>query len=78
MPGGGSGIEEQVEKVQIWSNQEQTERSSRGGTAETNSTRNHEIAGSILASLSGLRIWHCHELSQTRSDPELLYPRLLW
>ena len=53
MPGGGSGIEEQVEKVQIWSNQEQTEKSSRGGAAETNSTMNHEIAGSI----PGLAQW---------------------
>ena len=28
----------------------------------TNPTRNHEVVGSILASLSGLRIRHCHEL----------------
>ena len=28
----------------------------------TNPTRNHEDAGSILALLSGLRIWCCSEL----------------
>ena len=28
----------------------------------TNPTRNHEVAGLILALLSGLRIWHCREL----------------
>ena len=27
-----------------------------------NPTRNHEVAGSSLALLSGLRIWCCHEL----------------
>ena len=27
----------------------------------TNPTRNDEVAGLILASLSGLRIWRCHE-----------------
>ena len=36
--------------------------SSHDGTAETNLTRNHEVAGSILASLSGLRTQHCCEL----------------
>ena len=29
---------------------------------ETNLTRNHEVAGLTLASLSGLRIWRCREL----------------
>jgi len=35
----------------------------------TNPTRNLEVADLSLASLSGLRIWHCRELwcgSQTR------------
>uniref|UniRef100_A0A8W4FIM3 Zinc finger protein 446 n=1 Tax=Sus scrofa TaxID=9823 RepID=A0A8W4FIM3_PIG len=32
------------------------------GAAETNPTRNHEVVVRSLASLSGLRIWHCHEL----------------
>ena len=36
-------------------------RSSCGGSAVMNLTSNHEDAGSILG-LSGLRIWHCHEL----------------
>ena len=40
--------------------------SSRHGAAETNPTRNHEVAGLIpglnLASLSGLRIRRCPEL----------------
>ena len=31
-----------------------------------NPTGFHEDAGSIHSSLSGLRILHCHELSQTR------------
>ena len=37
-------------------------RSSCCGAAETNLARNHEIAGLILASLSGLRIWGCCKL----------------
>ena len=37
-------------------------RSSHRGTAETSPTRNHEVAGSILVSLSGLRIRCGHEL----------------
>ena len=37
-------------------------RSSHCGAAETNPTRNHEVVGSILASLSGLRIWRCPKL----------------
>ena len=44
-------------------------RSSDGGAAETNLTRNHEAAVRSLASLSGLRILCCCELccrSQTR------------
>ena len=36
--------------------------SSRIGTAEMNLTRNHEVAGSILAWLNGLRIRRCREL----------------
>ena len=32
------------------------------GAVETNLTRKNEVAGSILASLSELRIWHCCEL----------------
>ena len=32
------------------------------GTVEMNPTRNHEVAVLSLASLSGLRIWRCHEL----------------
>ena len=32
------------------------------GTAEMHTTRNHEVAGSILALLIGLRIWCCREL----------------
>ena len=39
------------------------------GSAETNLTSNHEDEGSILALLSGLRVWHCCELwfrSQTQ------------
>ena len=28
----------------------------------TNPTRNREVSGSILASLSGLGLWHCREL----------------
>ena len=43
-------------------NQEPRVRSARRGTVETNPTRNHEVAGLILASLSGLRIWRCCEL----------------
>ena len=31
--------------------------SHRGGTVETNAPRNHEVSGSSLASLNGLRIW---------------------
>ena len=27
-----------------------------------NPTKNHEVVGSILALLSGLRVWHCREL----------------
>ena len=39
-----------------------------------NLTRNHEVAGSILALLSGLRIQHCRDsgvggLLQLRLDP---------
>ena len=37
-------------------------RSSCSGAAETNPTRNHEVAGSIPDSLSGLRIGHFHEM----------------
>ena len=36
--------------------------SSHHGVAEMNPTRNHKVADSILASLNGLRIWHCLEL----------------
>ena len=36
--------------------------SPRRNTAEKNPTRNHEVAVRSLASLSGLRIWSCHEL----------------
>ena len=32
------------------------------GSAEMNLTSIHEDEGSSLASFSGLRIWHCHEL----------------
>ena len=31
-------------------------------SVETNLTSIHEDGGSTLASLSGLKIWHCHEL----------------
>ena len=44
-------------------------RSSHCSSAETNLTRNHEVVGSILTLLSGLRVWRCHELwcrSKTR------------
>ena len=34
--------------------------SSRHGSAETNLTSIHEVQS--VVSLSGLRIWHCHEL----------------
>ena len=37
-------------------------RSSHRGAADTNPTRNHEVASSTLASLSGLRIRCCQEL----------------
>ena len=37
-------------------------RSSCRGAEETNPTRNHEVAGSIRALLSGLRMRRCHEL----------------
>ena len=37
-------------------------RSSRCGSAETNLARNHEVVGSILAPISGLRIQRCCEL----------------
>ena len=37
-------------------------RSSCSDGVEMNLTSNHEVAGSALALLSGLRIWHCHEL----------------
>ena len=53
-------------------------RSSRRSTAEMNLTRNHEVVVHFLASLSGLRIWHCWELWLGRrwgSDPVLLW---LW
>ena len=36
--------------------------SSRCDAVEMNPTRNHEVAGSILALLSGLRIWCSREL----------------
>ena len=36
--------------------------SSHRGAVEMNPTRNHEVVGMILAFLSGLRIWRCHEL----------------
>ena len=36
--------------------------SSRHGAAEMNPTRNHEVRGRSLASLSGLRIQRCREL----------------
>ena len=50
--------------------------SSHRGAVETNPTRNHEVAGSIPASLSGLRIRHCHELwCQYRHGS---VPALLW
>ena len=51
-------------------------RSSRRGAVETNLTGNHEVVGSILASISALRIWHCRELwcRSLRSDPALLWP----
>ena len=42
----------------------------------TNSTRNHEVAGSIPALLSGLRIRRCHELCVGRRS--VLDPALLW
>ena len=32
------------------------------GAAETNLTRNHEVAGLTPGLLNGLRIWHCCEL----------------
>ena len=44
-------------------------RSSHRGAAETNPTRNHEVAGSIPGLAQWLRIRHCHELwcgSQTQ------------
>ena len=44
----------------------------------TNPTRNHEVAGSVPALLSGLTIRRCHELwcrLQTWLDPELLWLR---
>ena len=44
-------------------------RSSHCGSAETNLTSIHETQVQSLASISGLRIWHCHELwcrSQTQ------------
>ena len=37
-------------------------RSSCCGTVETNPISTHEDMGSIPGLLSGLRIWHCHEL----------------
>ena len=43
-----------------------------------NPTRNHEIVGSTLTLLIGLRIWHCCELwwgHRRGSDPTLLW---LW
>ena len=45
-----------------------------------NPTRIHENGVQSLASLSGLRIWHCHEVScsvghRCGSDPVLLW---LW
>ena len=54
-------------------------RSSCHGSVEMNLTRIHEDAGSIpgLTSLSGLRIWRCHELwcsLQTQLDLALLWP----
>ena len=54
-------------------------RSSHCGTEERNLTRNHEVVG-LIPGLSGLRVWHCHELwcrSQTwlRADLVLLW---LW
>ena len=33
--------------------------SSHHGTAETNPTRNYEVAGSIPGLAQGIRIWHC-------------------
>ena len=50
--------------------------SSRCSTSEMNLTRNHEVAGQSLASLSGLRIQHCHE-PWCRSQM-LLGSGLLW
>ena len=43
---------------------EYSSKSSHRGAAEMNLSRNHEVASSIpgLTQLSGLRIWHCHEL----------------
>ena len=52
--------------------------SSHRGTAETNYTRNPEVAVRSLASLSRLRVWCCREprcRSQICLDPALLW---LW
>ena len=37
-------------------------RRSRHGTAETNLTRNHEVAGSIPVLSKWVEIWHCCQL----------------
>ena len=43
-------------------------RSSHCGSVETNPTVTVRVRGQSLASLSGLRIWHCHELQSTVTE----------
>ena len=54
-----SGQTHQEEERKDPNKQNKQWRSSCCGAAETNLTTNHEVAGPILALLSGLGIWHC-------------------